>query len=189
MCLFTRVFLWAVYSSLLNRHFHVVAVQLLSRVPLFPAPWTAAHQASLSFTNSQSLLKLMSIEWVMPYSHLILCIPFSSWHTVDNQCSLKERFCRGSQLGQEWFRGGRKFRAWKPSWGACPPSPLQGRPQYPQHARGSSLNGCRCRLICLGLWLSRKAGQSKTTGRKAWLLAEVCGRQDGPWADAWGLEG
>ena len=38
-------------------------------------PWTAAHQASLSFTNSWSLLKLMSIESVMPYNHLILCCP------------------------------------------------------------------------------------------------------------------
>jgi len=50
-------------------------VQLLSCVPLFGTPWTAAHQASLSFTNSWSLLKLMSIELVMPSNHLILCCP------------------------------------------------------------------------------------------------------------------
>ena len=49
------------------------SVQSLSRVPLFADPWTAARQASLSITNSQSLLKLMSIESVMPPSHLILC--------------------------------------------------------------------------------------------------------------------
>ena len=48
------------------------SVQLLSRVRLFETPWTAAHQASLSITNSQSLLKLMSIESVMPSNHLIL---------------------------------------------------------------------------------------------------------------------
>ena len=42
------------------------------------APWTAARQASLSITNSRSLLKLMSIEWVMPSKQLILCRPFSS---------------------------------------------------------------------------------------------------------------
>ena len=48
-------------------------VQLLSLVQLFVTPWTAACQASLSITNSQSLLKLMSIELVMPSSHLILC--------------------------------------------------------------------------------------------------------------------
>ena len=46
---------------------------LLSHVRLFATPWTAAHQASLSITNSQSLLKLMSIELVMPSNHLILC--------------------------------------------------------------------------------------------------------------------
>ena len=51
------------------------SVQLLSRVWLFEIPWTAAHQASLSITNSQSLLKLMSIELVMPSNHLILSFP------------------------------------------------------------------------------------------------------------------
>ena len=53
-------------------------VQSLTRIQLFLTSWTAAHQASLSFTNSQSLLKLMSIESVMPSNHLILCHPFSS---------------------------------------------------------------------------------------------------------------
>ena len=49
--------------------------QLLSRVHLFVTPWTAARQASLFFTNSKSLLKLMSIESVIPSNHLILCPP------------------------------------------------------------------------------------------------------------------
>ena len=49
---------------------------MLSRVQLFPTTWTAARQASLSITNSQSLLKLMSIESVMPFNHLSLCCPF-----------------------------------------------------------------------------------------------------------------
>ena len=49
--------------------------QSLSHVCLFATPWTATHQASLSFTISQSLLKLMSIESVMPSNHLILCHP------------------------------------------------------------------------------------------------------------------
>ena len=53
----------------------IVVVQLLSLVQLFMTPWTAARQASLSFTISQSLLKLMSIESVMPSNHLILCRP------------------------------------------------------------------------------------------------------------------
>ena len=47
----------------------------LSRVQLFVTPWTAACQASLSITNSQSLVKLMSIKLVMPSSHLVLCRP------------------------------------------------------------------------------------------------------------------
>ena len=51
------------------------SVQLLSRVQLFASPWTAARQASLFITNSRSLLKLMSIELVMPSNHLILCRP------------------------------------------------------------------------------------------------------------------
>ena len=49
------------------------SVQSLSHVRLFATPWTAAYQASLSITSSQSLLKLMSIESVMPSNHLILC--------------------------------------------------------------------------------------------------------------------
>ena len=56
----------------------VVVVQLLSHVQLFATPWTAACQASLSSSISQSFLKLMSIESVMPSNHLILCHPFSS---------------------------------------------------------------------------------------------------------------
>ena len=58
------------YSSVLFS-----SVQLLSRVRLFATPWIAARQASLSITNSQSSPKLMSIESVMPSSHLILCHP------------------------------------------------------------------------------------------------------------------
>ena len=71
------------YESIfkLNNHFKVftmgysvhVCVQSLSRVWLSATPWTAACQASLSITNSRSLLKLMSVEAVMPSNHLILC--------------------------------------------------------------------------------------------------------------------
>ena len=53
----------------------LISVQLLSCVRLFETSWTAAGQASLSITNSRSLLKLMSIESVMPSNHLILCHP------------------------------------------------------------------------------------------------------------------
>ena len=53
----------------------ISSVRSLSCVRLFATPWTTAHQASLSITNSRSLLKLMSIESVMPSNHLILCRP------------------------------------------------------------------------------------------------------------------
>ena len=52
------------------------SVQSLSHRQLFVTPWTAARQASLSITNCWSLLKLMSVELVMPSNHLILCCPF-----------------------------------------------------------------------------------------------------------------
>ena len=55
--------------------FDKVVIQLLSHVQLFATPWTAAHQASLSLTISWSLLKLMSIESVIPSNHLVLCCP------------------------------------------------------------------------------------------------------------------
>ena len=60
---------------LFNFYTEFSSVQLLSRVRLFATPWIAAHQASLSIANSRSLLKLISIESVMPSKHLILCRP------------------------------------------------------------------------------------------------------------------
>ena len=64
---------WSVYRSLIC--LFIISVQLLSHFWLFVTPWTAASQASLSITNSQSLLKLMSIELVVSCNHLILCHP------------------------------------------------------------------------------------------------------------------
>ena len=64
-----------VFDNSVHLIFQFGSVQSLSHVRLFATPWTAACQASLSITNSQSLLKLMSIESVMPSSHLILCCP------------------------------------------------------------------------------------------------------------------
>ena len=65
------------YLSKLQRtlQYHISSVQLLSHVSLLATLWTAALQASLSITNSGSLLRLMSIESVMPSNHLILCCP------------------------------------------------------------------------------------------------------------------
>ena len=53
----------------------ISSVQSLSHVQLFANPWTAAYQASLSITNSRSLLELMSVKSVMPSNHLVLCHP------------------------------------------------------------------------------------------------------------------
>ena len=77
------------------------SVQLLSRVWLFVTPWTAACQASLSITNSQSLLKFMSIVSVMPSNHLILCHPllflpsiFPSIRVFSDESALRIRWPR-----------------------------------------------------------------------------------------------
>ena len=64
---------WVAISS--SRRGSLSSVQLLSHVRLFATPWTTARQASLSINNSRSLLKLISIESVMPSTHLILCYP------------------------------------------------------------------------------------------------------------------
>ena len=79
--------------------FSVSSVQSLSRVLLFATPWTAAHPASPSITNSQSLLKLTSIELVMPSNHLILCHPllllpsiFPSTRVFSNESALRIRW-------------------------------------------------------------------------------------------------
>ena len=95
------------------------SVQLLSRVQLFAIPWTAARQASLSITNSQSLLKLMSIESVMPSNHLILSSPsppafnlsqhqglfkwVSSLHQVANVMGVSSSASVLPMTIQDWF--------------------------------------------------------------------------------------
>ena len=77
----------------------ISSVQSLSHVRLFATPWTAACQDSLSITNSQSLLKLMSIKLVMPSNHLILCCPllllpsiFPSIRVFSNESVLRIRW-------------------------------------------------------------------------------------------------
>ena len=79
--------------------YSTVVVQLLSHVWLFVTPWTTGCQASLSFTISQSLLKLMSIESVMPSYHLILCCPllllssvFPSIRVFSNELAFRSRW-------------------------------------------------------------------------------------------------
>ena len=71
LCLFCCL----AYRVIVTIFLQFSSVQSLSRVQLFATPWIAAHQASLSITNSRSSLRLMSIQSVMPSSHLILCHP------------------------------------------------------------------------------------------------------------------
>ena len=75
------------------------SVQSLSCVRLFATPWTAARQASLSITNSWSLLKLVSIESVMPSNHLILCFPLLLLPSIS---SLIRVFSNESVLHIRW---------------------------------------------------------------------------------------
>ena len=69
--------LWLLRRKRIRLYFTVSSssVQLLSQVRLFATPWTTAHQASLSITKSWSLLKLVSIESVVPFNHPVFCIP------------------------------------------------------------------------------------------------------------------
>ena len=98
---------WTSYISLWG----FSSVQSLSHVQLFAAPGTAAHQASLSITNSQSLLKLMSIESVMPSNHLILCCPlllpsiFCSIRVFSNEsvlCIKWPKYCSEGEHGYKF---------------------------------------------------------------------------------------
>ena len=82
-----------------GRYDEISSVQSLSHDQLFATPWTAACQASVSITNSQSLPKLMSFESVMPFNHLILCCPllllpsiFSSIGVISNRSVLHIRW-------------------------------------------------------------------------------------------------
>ena len=106
-----------------NKFNLLVVVQLLSCVQLFATPWTTAYQASLSFTITQSLFKLMSTELMKPSNHLILCRPlllppsiFPSIGVFSNELALHIRWPKywsfsislpmNNQGGH--FRGGKK---------------------------------------------------------------------------------
>ena len=109
-------------SSFLSALYYVPlinSVHSLSHVRCFENPWTAARQASLSITNSQSLPKLMSIESVMPFNHLILCHPllllpsiFPSIRVFSNESLIHNRWQKHwsfsisispSNEFQDWF--------------------------------------------------------------------------------------
>ena len=74
-CLVSHLLLNQLWYTIDSNTIQFSSVQSLSHVQLFATPWTVTCQASLSITNSQSLLKLMSIKLVVPSNHLILCHP------------------------------------------------------------------------------------------------------------------
>ena len=80
-----------------ERHQQFSSIQSLSRVRLFVTPWTATRQASLSITNSWSLLKLMSFESVMPSNHLILCCPLLLLPSASGSFPMSQFFTSGGQ--------------------------------------------------------------------------------------------
>ena len=93
------------------------SVQLLSRVRLFATPWIAARQASLSITNSRSLPKSMSIELVMPSSHLIFCRPLLLLPWILPSIRV---FSNESTLGMRWPK------YWSFSFNISPPKEHPG---------------------------------------------------------------
>ena len=137
------------FSLLFSQMFQFGSVQLLSHVWLFATTWTAAHQASLSIINSQSLLKLVSIESVMPSNHSSSVIPFSS--------SLQSFPALGSFPVSQVFPSGGQSTAvsisasvlpmntqdWSPSgwtgWSPCSPRDSQESSPTPQFKSINSL--------------------------------------------------
>ena len=119
-------------------------VQSLSFVRLFAAPWTAACQASLSITNSQSLLRLKSVELVMPSSHLILCPPlllqpsiFPSKRVFSNESVLPIKWSKYRSFSispSNEYLGLVSFRIW-----SCSPRDSQESPPTPQFKSINSL--------------------------------------------------
>ena len=93
------------------------SVQPLSRVRVFATPWTAAHQASLSITNSWNLLKLMSIASVMPSNHLILCHPLLLLPSIPPSIRV---FSNESVLHMRWLK------YWSFSFSISPPNEHPG---------------------------------------------------------------
>ena len=134
----------------------VVVFHLLRRIYLFAAPWTAALQASLSFTISQSLLKLMSIESVMPSNHLIPCRPllllpsiFPSFRVFSNESA------KVLELQHQSFQ-------WIFSW--------------------KMSKSDRVLFSLNGLWLSHSLGKLWKIWCKRWLARKQQGNQtEGIW--------
>ena len=95
------------------------SVQSLSHVQVFATPWTAAHQASLFIPKSQSLLRLMSIELVMPFNHLIFCYPLLLLSSIFPSIRV---FSSESVFHIRWP----KFQLWSSSFSISPSSEYSG---------------------------------------------------------------
>ena len=95
----------------------IYVVQLLSRVQLFPNPWTATHQVSLSFTFSWSLLKFISIELVIPSNHFVLCHPLLLLPSI---------FTSIRVFSSEWSLPLRWPKYWSFSFSFSPSNEIQG---------------------------------------------------------------
>ena len=118
------------------------SVQSLSRVQLVATPWTAARQASLSISNSRSLLRLISIESVMPSNHLILCRPLLLPPSVFPSIRV---FFNESVLCIRWPKDGSLYTAigmhvTPPSWASLPP-PFPSHPSTLSQSPGMSFLG------------------------------------------------
>ena len=107
----------ALVSAIHQHKLAISSVQSLSRVWLFAASWITTHQASLSITNSHSLLKLMSIELVMPSNHLILCRPLLLMPSVFPSIRV---FSKESVLHLRWPK------YWSFSFSISPPNEYSG---------------------------------------------------------------
>ena len=95
----------------------ISSVQSLNHIQLLATPWTAAHQASLSITNSQSLLKLMSIESVVPSNHLILSTPLL---LLSSTSPSNRVFSKESVIHITWLK------YWSFSFSICPSNECSG---------------------------------------------------------------
>ena len=135
----------------------ILVVQSLSCVQLFVTPWIAACQASLSFTISQSFLKLTSIESMMPSNHLILCSSFSSFSSESallirwpNYCSFSFSIVLPVNI-QGWFPLG--LLVWSP---CCPTGSQESSPASQLKSNDSSVLSLLCgpTLISVqGYWI------------------------------------
>ena len=121
------------------------SVQVLSRVWLLVTPWTAACQASLSITNSWSLLKLMFNESVMPSNHLILCHPllllpsiFPSIRVFSNEWALRIKWPKLQHQSFQWIFRTDFLEDWL-VWSPCSPRDSQESSPTPQFESINSL--------------------------------------------------